>query len=336
MAFEILQDIENCFEGGWSDGLPVIPPYGSLVESMVAAMGWKNSDLVGVIPEQCIEVRAEHLAAAAVMAGCKVDFGPVLRAASLGLMDSRCLLGGAEVTTGGPGILVIVSGPAVEQYGFAHEANALGANVRVNATIGRFANLVRLFCGSGGGTLQRHGTIGHPGRISYCMAEHPKTVWSPFHTQVGFPAEASVVTIAVAEGPNSVNNHYGETGEIILETIADCLRHFGSTSYYWRKSGYIVVIPPDHMELVGADYTREQASAYLYEHARRSTEELKRVGRIPRDPLPETRVEWGTMRSPMDNEGQLMFIESGARGGRFSAVIPRWAGSLYTVSNIIE
>jgi hypothetical protein len=90
------------------------------------------------------------------------------------------------------------------------------------------------------------------------------------------------------------------------------------------------------MELVGADYTREQARAYLYEHARRSTEELKRVGRIPRDPLPEARVEWGTMRSPMDNEGQLLFIESGARGGRFSAVIPRWAGSLYTVSNIIE
>jgi hypothetical protein len=32
MARDVLADIEHCFEMGWSDGLPVVPPYGSLVD----------------------------------------------------------------------------------------------------------------------------------------------------------------------------------------------------------------------------------------------------------------------------------------------------------------
>jgi hypothetical protein len=304
---------------------------------MVGAIGWRNLDLIGAFPEFNIEIRAEHLAAAAVMAGCKPSYSPVLRALSTCLVDPRANISGAEVTTGGAAILVIVGGPAVEHYGFGHEANSLGANNRVNATIGRFANMVRHFCGSGGGALHRHGTIGHPGRITYCVAEHPKTVWPPFHTQLGFASGASVVSIVSAEGPNSVNNHYGDNGAILLETIADCVGQFGSTNYYWRiGGGYIVVIPPDHMDLIGRDFTREQARAYLYSHAQQSTDELRRLGRIPREPVAATRVQPGTMRSPVDREEQLMFIESGAAGGRFSAVIPLWVGCLNIVSTIIS
>ena len=327
-------------EGNWSDGLPVIPPYGTLVDAMLEAIGWNGTDLIGEIPEQNIEIRAEHLAAAAVMAGCKTEYAPVLRTLSKCLMDPRANISGAEVTTGGVGILVIVSGPAVETFGFEHGANALGANCRVNATIGRFANMVRYFCGSGGGTLQRHGTIGHPGRITFCIAEHPTTVWAPFHTQLGFAPEESVVTTISTEGPNSVNNHYGETGEVILETIADCIGQFGTTNYYYRAGGYVVVISPDHMELIAQQFTREQAHDYLYNTARRPTDELKRVGRIAKNLDPNAQVEWGTMRSPMRmdlrKESQLTFIECGAPGGRFSAVIPHWAAAFHTVSNIIE
>jgi hypothetical protein len=46
MTYETLQDIENCMDNGWSDGLPVIPPYGSLVDDMLAAMGWQATVLL--------------------------------------------------------------------------------------------------------------------------------------------------------------------------------------------------------------------------------------------------------------------------------------------------
>ena len=96
-------------------------------------MGWAGTDLVGEIKKQDIEIRAEHLAATAVMAGCKREYGRLLRALSLALVDHRFMLSPAEVTTGGVSATVIVSGPVVTQLGFEHQANALGANNRANA-----------------------------------------------------------------------------------------------------------------------------------------------------------------------------------------------------------
>jgi hypothetical protein len=328
------EDIERCFDGGWSDGLPVVPPYARLVEPMVESMGWRPTTVAGVLKDLGIEVRAEQLGAAAVMAGCKREYAPVLRAVSEALLDPQFNLGGIEVTTGGAAALVIVSGPIVAQLEFEHEANALGANARANATIGRFAAMVRYFCGRMGGALEAHGTIGHPGRLSFCIAEHPETVWEPFHTQLGIAADASAVTIMATEGPNSVNNHYGMTGQTILDTIADCMAQFGTTNYYWRGGGYVVVLPPEHMALVSASYRRAEARRYLYEHAVRPTDDLIRLGRLPAEPMPRAKVQPGTLRSPVASEEDIRFIESGKAGGKFSAVIPGWVANRTTIKEI--
>jgi len=338
MGLDAYDDIESCFAGGWSDGLPVIPPYGTLVDAMLAAMGWSPTEIVGTIEEQRIDIRAEHLAAAAVMAGCKLDYAPLLRALSEALVDPAFNLGPVEVTTGGVAALVIVSGPAVARYGFEHQSNALGANNRANATVGRFAQMVRYFCGRGGGTMHSHGTIGHPGRLSFCIAEHPETVWGPFHTQFGIDAARSVVSIMSAEGPNSVNNHYAETGELVLETIADTLRHYGSTNYYYHSGRYIIVVCPDHMELIAAEFSRDEARHYLYEHARRPTRELFRVGRIHKQYADRQHhdIVMDEDRSVVRAENRISFVEAGAPGGKFSAVIPGWVGSYKIVSREIQ
>jgi hypothetical protein len=333
---DVYEDIENCFAGGWSDGLPVIPPYGSLVDRMLGEMGWKPTEVIGEIKTQDIEVLAEHLAAAAVMAGCKFEYARVLRPLCQALMDPLLDISAVEVTTGGAAVLVIVSGPVVEELGFEHESNALGSNNRANATIGRFAQMVRYFCGRGGGTLHSHGTMGHPGRLSFCIAEHPKTVWPPFHTQFDLPAGASAVSVMSAEAPNSVNNHYAEDPEGLLDTIADCIGHAGTTNYYWHTGTYLVVIGPDHMDVIGRRYSRDQARQYLFERAVLPTDELKRMGRIPRYPRVESKVEFGKPRSPFHGVHQLRMIECGAPGGKFSAVIPGWVGNRRIISRVID
>jgi len=321
-------------EAGWSDGLPVIPPYGTLVDAMVAEMGWAPTDIVGELKDVDMEVRAEQLGAAAVMAGCLPAYGRVLRALSLALLAPEHNLSGTEVTTGGASTLVVVSGPVVAELGFAHGANALGANARGNATVGRFAAMVRHFCGRVGGTLDQHGTIGHPGRLSFCIAEHPDTLWPAFHTQRGLDVGASAVSIFATEGPISVNNHYATDGALILETIADTLSHLGSTSYYWRMAGYLIVLPPEHMRLVAASFSRTEARQFLHERAVRATDELQRIGRLPASPRPDAKVVPGTLRSPVDREDRFVFIESGAEGGKFSAVIPEWVASVPVTRSI--
>ncbi len=333
---DVITDIEACFSGGWSDGLPVIPPYDSLVVPMLAAMGWDRTEIVGTIPAQSITVRAEHLAAAAVMAGCETAYGPVLRAVGEALMTPRFNLSGVQVTTGGTSALVVVSGSVAARLGFAHTANALGANARPNATVGRFAQLVRLFCGSDGGSLEAHGTIGHPGRITFCIAEHPETSWPDFHTQFGYEQGAAAVSVMATEGPNSVNNHYAETGRVILETIASCVAHLGSTNFYYQSAGYMIVLAPDHADLVTADFSREQAQQFLYERATRDTDELVRMGRVPAHPAEFAQVRAGTSRSPNPRPERYHFIETGAPGGKFSAVIPYWVGQTHDIHRPVD
>jgi hypothetical protein len=195
--------------------------------------------------------------------------------------------------------------------------------------------MVRFFCGGGGGALPGHGTMGHPGRLSFLIAERPETRWPTFHTQMGLPPDVSAVSICAAEGPNSVNNHYSNTADGILDTITDCLAHAGSTSYYWHNGAYVVVIGPGHAETIASQYSRDEVRHYLFERARRPTDELARIGRVPRDPRKESKVDPGTMRSPMDRETQLYILESGDEGGRFSAVIPGWVGSFEVISKKI-
>jgi len=294
---------------------------------MLDALGWEQGAVVASLERYGLEVRAEQIAATAVMAGCLPAYAPVLRPIAEMLLDPAFNLQGVATTTGGAGIAVIVSGPIVEELGFHYGANVLGGGVRINATVGRFAALVRRFCGLAAGQFEAFGAIGHPGQISYCLPEHA-THWTPFHTQLGLSADSSAVTVVAAEGPNSVNNHYGETAHQILETIADCLAHHGSTNFYFRRAGYTVLIAPEHMAIVGAELSREDARGFLLAHARRETRDLIRLGRIPANPREEFAVDADTARSPVRSEDQLTFIESGGAAGKFSAVIPHWVGNV--------
>jgi hypothetical protein len=194
--------------------------------------------------------------------------------------------------------------------------------------------MLRFFCGRVGGTLEAHGTIGHPGRLSFCIAEKPDTKWGTFHSQLAASNESSAVTVMAAEGPVSVNNHYGMTGEVILETIADAISHLGSTNYYWRGGGYLIVLPPEHLGLIATDFTRDTARRFLFERAVRPTDELRRIGRLPAEPMPNADVVSGTPRSPLRSESQLLFIESGKAGGKFSAVIPGWVAN-HTITRVL-
>jgi hypothetical protein len=166
------------------------------------------------------------------------------------------------------------------------------------------------------------------------LAEHPSIVWVP-----SIPSPPAGGKLGCNpdghRGPELCNNHYAATGAAVLETIADSMAHYGPTNWYYRSGGFVVVLPPDHMDLIHREFNRDQARAYIHEKARRSTDELIRVGRIAQPPLPYAEVEPGQPRSPLKNLEQLQFIECGAAGGRFSAVIPRWVGSLHAICRAV-
>jgi len=54
------------------------------------------------------------------------------------------------------------------------------------------------------------------------------------------------------------------------------------------------------------------------------------------EPREKSKVEPGKQRSPFDHEEQLHFLESGAPGGRFSAIVPGWVGNYFVMGKVVE
>src|SRR5262249_60226475 len=104
-----------------------------------------------------------------VMAGCKPEYAPVVRAAMLALTDRAFNLNGVQATTHVASPLLVVNGPIARRIRMNAGCNAFGSGNRANATIGRAIRLVMLNVGGGWpGDLDKS-TLGHPGKYTYCV-----------------------------------------------------------------------------------------------------------------------------------------------------------------------
>ena len=159
------QAIELCFEKGWTDGLPVVPPTESRVRAMLDAVGLAAQHQVAYITNRQVAVTAEKVAINAVMAGCRPEYMPVVVAAIEGIGDPRWGYHGPATSTGGAGVLMIVNGPIARALEFNSGDNLFGPGWRANATVGRAVRLVmRNAIGTLPGKLDR-GTLGHSGQV---------------------------------------------------------------------------------------------------------------------------------------------------------------------------
>src|SRR2546429_3343186 len=77
--------VEWYFEQGWTDGLPVAPPTRALVDAFVEALGGDPQLVECKVPPRYGSLTREVLAINMVMAGCKAQYAPVVRAAMLAL-----------------------------------------------------------------------------------------------------------------------------------------------------------------------------------------------------------------------------------------------------------
>src|SRR5437763_13976185 len=122
---------------------------------MVAALGGEPELVECKIPPRHGTLSREVLAINLVMAGCKPEYAPVVRAALLALTQPAFNLNGVQATTHMAAPLLVVNGPVAQQIGINGGANAFGSGNRATATIGR---AIRLGLPNGGA-----GSAGGPG-----------------------------------------------------------------------------------------------------------------------------------------------------------------------------
>ena len=314
---DALEAIDLFFQRGWTDGLPIVPPTADRIQKMLNEVDIPPETVIGAIPERSRIFTAEVAAINAVMAGCLPEYFPVVVAAVSAMADHAFGLHGPTASTHGPGILIIVNGPIIQEIGLNAGQNLFGPGNRANATIGRAIRLL-MFNAGGSGEFDR-GTLGNPGKYSYCIAENEDMEWIPLHVQRGFDKAASTVTVFACEGPNQVNNHSALQAENILFTLADRMSGLGTFNMGGQTEMAVVLCPEHYRTLNEQGWDKKRVQEFLYEHAARSLSDLKKGGYIEKDVEPgDDQIKVRAVQSPED----LILIVGGGTAGRFSACLP--------------
>ena len=318
--------VEALHELGCTDGLPVVVPTPERVDRMVLATGLDPDLVVGEMGPGGGAATVHRIAANAVMAGCLADHAPVVLAAIRAMCEPEFDLAEMQGTTHCTAPLVIVNGPAREACGaIASGFGALGPGHRANACIGRAIRLAMTNIGGARPGRSDMALLGHPGKFTYCLAEAEEaSPFPPFHTSLGYPPEASVVTVVGAEAPHSVlhspDGDDPRAADRLLDTFAAVIANQGSNNMHLGGGGAVtVVLNPDHAAvLADAGHDRASIRAALAEraaHPRRAMRALhpKMVPAGDDDELIHA------VRDPAN----VLVIVSGA-GGLYSMVMPSW------------
>ena len=310
-------DIEEMFERGWTDGLPVVPPTQDRVEAMLRGCDGRVS--LGLVPPDLGEATLERVAACAVLAGCRPACFPVVVAAAQAALDPAFNLHGQAVTTQPAGQLVVVNGPVREAIGLNSGMGALGPGFRANLTIGRALRLLVTLTGGGmPGKLDRS-TQGQMGKVGFCVAEDEEvSPWEPLHAERGFQPAQSVVTLIGSDAPLSISDHRSRTPEDLAWVLAWAAASQWSTNWWPLEEPSVFVICPEHAEMCrAAGWTNPRLRQFMFEAVHKPAAELRRGETTPfvHAADPATQVpKWASPEA-------IVLIVAGGEAGRYSAVL---------------
>ena len=314
---------EFCHSRGWTDGLPIVPPTAEAVQACLDWVLMPPDHLVGVEPVRERAITAEKLAVNAVMAGCLPMHFPVTVAAFTAMLEEPFMLHGPTASTGGAAILIVVNGPIRKELAMDGSFNALASSDRATTAIGRAIRL--MLCNlldARPGDVDRS-TLGHPGKISYCLAEDEEnSPWLPLAEEHGVPAEASAVTVMAAGAPRQIMNEWTTDPEEILDTFAAEIRA-NMLHYSIWPGNYAIIVPPQlRAHFQEADWSKADIRRYVYEKARIRRQEWADCGKGA------VIGERGDREyAALPDEDHLLVIAAGGPAGGFGAVIPPWFGN---------
>lgn len=315
---------ELFWRNGWTDGLPIVPPTPDLVSAFLDVMGLSAEDVLATEPVRERRISAGKLAINAVMAGCLPSYMPVLVAVVQALCEPAYNLHGASASTGGSAPLIIVNGPIRQHLGMEPLHSAFATVNRANATIGRAIRLVLLnVLGSVPGQMDRS-TLGHPGKITFCIAEdEEESPWPAVAQERSVPPGASAVTVMAAESPHQILNEWTQDPRELLETLAAAIRANMLTYSIWAGN-YALVLPRQPREvLTNAGWTKAQVREYIFESARVKRGQWRDVGKAIIASRGDEDREYTALRTPDD----LLVVPAGGPAGGFAAIVPPWYGN---------
>ena len=314
--------IEVCFERGWSDGLPVVPPTDVRVMRMLQGTTRNRDEIVGRIPPNLSECSVEKVAINAVMAGCKPEYLPVVLAAVEAALEPVFTLHGLLATTYFSSPIIIVNGPIAKRIGMNSGLNALGQGNRANATIGRALQLIVLNVGGGRPGEADRATLGGPGKYTFCFAEDESDpTWEPLSVARGFARGASTVTLFQGEGVQGFADQKSRTPDELARSLAMGLNAIGHPKTVQTQRAILVLTPEHYAIFRDAGWDRKRIEREILAATVRPGSELVAGAHGVGEGIAASRA--GEAVAKFYEDG-LMIVRAGGPAGLFSAILPGW------------
>jgi hypothetical protein len=274
--------IEQCYENGWTDGLPVVPAVQEFVDEFFAHTRRDPDEVLMTISHLDRSCSVRQAAINAVMAGCRPEYFPVVIAA----LEAFSQIGHSLIqSTTGQALFLVVNGPVRERLGFNSTENIFGPGDRANSTVGRALRLIIMNVFGVRPHEFDQSTQGTPAKYSCCIAENEEeSPWAPLHVERGYAAEQSTVTIQMVRSDLHVEHRSTQSPEEVLLTIADSMSYAGGiyeAPPYNRNNGSIVVMGPVHADIIASHgWSKADVRQFLWENFGKQKSDLRRFGKI--------------------------------------------------------
>jgi hypothetical protein len=314
--------IEACYERGWSDGLPVVPPTQERVLEMLEGTTREADEVLGLMPSNLDVCTVEKVAINAVMAGCRPEYLPVVLAAIEAVLDEDYCLHGTLATTRFVGPVVIVNGPIARRIGMNGKGNALGQGNRANATIGRAVQLAVRNIGGGKPQGIDRATLGNPGKLSYCFCEDEEgSAWEPLTVDRGLAAGTNAVTVFSGYGLQGVIDDKARSPEELVQTFATSLHAVDNIHKIPGPDCLLVICPEHERTLMEGGWDKARFHSEIMARMQIPAEQVMRGAHgMAEGVKPEMA---GKIVSKLLPTG-LLIVRAGGGAGKFSGIIAGW------------
>jgi hypothetical protein len=278
VVFEGTPDEINrfCYENGWSDGLPIVPPTAERVHEFLRFTDRVADEELGVLKPDQRSATVLTVAINGVMAGCRPEYMPVLVALVEAMADPRY---GVEHSGNTPGAetLIVVNGPIIRALGFNYQQGALRDGFQANTSIGRFW---RLYLRNVAGFLPHRtdkATFGNTWRV--VLAENEESLarmgWTSVARDAGVAAGESAVTISRFTGGTVLASVFGTTADEMIPYLADGIARLVAWEVIFTlgmatgaQRPLLVLSPILAETLARSGLTKQDVQRRLFEHAR--------------------------------------------------------------------
>jgi hypothetical protein len=321
--------IEEFHERRWTDGLPIIPPEPELVDAMVAGGHRAADELVGFLPEREKSLHVWQAAVSAVMAGCKPEYFPVVLATWEAVFQKPFNLHAVLSSTGGAAITGVVSGPYADKIGMNSGSSLFGPGNRANASIGRAIRLGAISTlGAVPGVLDAS-SLSHGGKYTMHFSERtPPDGWPTIREQLGYPVEATTVTVLPVEAPRQIMQRLNKTVDGTLATFAACMKN-PSQNGAGKGTYYIIILGPEHAGVFAdGGLSPADVRAELAERSKFTEAELAAAGILLDNAGAYSMIPDAEGKLPVARAEHILVVTAGGAGAGWSAAIPCWTGTV--------